>query len=157
MVKSLAGPARLWPWLCGKPRDGLAIRSGDTINRCDAHLTSAMGHSHARAVEAVHPCTSAARRGLQDFCELAGQLRRARLPTRVGCDGFVRLCAEAAARLFRQRRSFVGHQRREPRRTAPRLGHRTPRERHEHVSLAHKIAAGVDDKRLRREQRLDFL
>ncbi len=35
--------------------------------------------------------------------------------------------------------------------------HRTPRERHEHVSLAHKIAAGVDDKRLRREQRLDFL
>ncbi len=35
--------------------------------------------------------------------------------------------------------------------------HRTPRERYEHVALAHEIAAGIDDKRLRREQRLDLL
>ena len=35
--------------------------------------------------------------------------------------------------------------------------HRTPCERHQHVPLAHEIAAGVDDERLRCEQRLDFL
>ena len=66
------------------------------------------------------------RRGLQDFCELAGESGRARFPTRLGCDGFVRLCPEASPRLFRQRRSFVGHQRREARRTTPRLGSDRP-------------------------------
>ena len=35
--------------------------------------------------------------------------------------------------------------------------YRTSRERHEHVPLAHEVAAGIDDKRLRRLQRLDVL
>ena len=42
-------------------------------------------------------------------------------------------------------------------RASKREQHRTPCERHEHVPLAHEIAAGVDDKRVRREQRLYFL
>jgi hypothetical protein len=45
-------------------------------------------------------------------------------PTTLGRDGFVRLCAQAAPRLFRQSRSDMGHERRQARRTAPRLGSR---------------------------------
>src|SRR6266478_291968 len=82
---------------------------------------------------------------LQALLELPRKLGRARCPTRMGRDGLIWLCAQAAARLFRQRRPVMGHQRRQAAGTASDLGSdRRPREQIPACLLPSQCRCGED-------------
>src|ERR1700758_3283667 len=72
-------------------------------------------------------------------------LGRARGPTRLECDELVRLCAQAAPRLFRQRRPLMGPQRRQARSAPSRLGsYRRPSEQVRACLLPSQCRRGED-------------